>query len=96
MLYQEILNIDDQIKLNNALGQIGKWCKDWSINSEKKNGFNDGYKEKMKIGLSLFHRYCCLVLIISSDLTWTAYTQHVTRKAMQKLFFLESLASFDV
>lgn len=57
VLYQEIVNIEDQIKLNNALGQRGQWCKDWqmSINSEKKNGCNDGYKEKRKISLSLSH-----------------------------------------
>lgn len=101
VLYQEIVNIEDQIKLNNALAQIGQWCKDWqmSINSEKTVSMTVTKKKRKlvypySINNAIIpsvseHRY--LGLIISSDLTWTAHIQQVTRKAMQKLFFLKRI-----
>lgn len=92
ILYQRIDSCQDQLK------KVEAWCQEWQmeINTEKTvamsitKGKNEG-KFFVFTGKTLRNVAACkyLGILISSDLNWTAHVEHITQKALSKLFFLE-------
>lgn len=99
MIYSEIKGIGDQVALNISLNSVAQWCREWQmvVNSEKTVVMNISRKKNKLLfpysldGVTLrtATQYKYLGVLISSDLKWTAHVHQVTKKAMNKLFFLK-------
>lgn len=99
VLYHTIKTEDDQTKLSNSLYKVSQWCSDWQmvLNAEKTVYMNiTNKKSTLTFPYSIngtplrnVSQYKYLGVTISSDLSWNAHVQQISKKAMNKLFFLK-------
>lgn len=105
MLYTEVQNLEDQLKLNTSLKKIAEWCDDWQmrINTDKTVCMSIT-KKTIKLNVSYnfdnatiqnVNHYKYLGLTISSDLDWSEHVRQVTKKALNKLFLVKRALSFS-